>query len=137
MARGSGLAIAAAGTTIGRAGSRISMLRCCTKIRLLSRLGVSQSGLMRLETKMLLFLPRLRLLLQLVEHGRLPLLLLYGSLQHATTVFIKQEQEPPISWDLKLRALYMILLRERVRLERAEYESKKASELRAQKSLSS
>ena len=92
---------------------------------------------MRLETKMLLFLPRLRLLLQLVEHGRLSLLLLYGSLQHATTVFIKQEQEPPISWDLKLRALYMILLRERVRLERAEYESKKASELRAQKSLSS
>ena len=90
IARGTWLAIAVAGTAVGRARSIIKRRLCCTRIRLLGRLGVGRSGLTRVEMELLPFLPWLWLLLRLVEHGRLPLPLLYGSLEHATVVFIEQ-----------------------------------------------
>ena len=92
-ARGTRLAIAAASTVVGRARSSISRLLCCTEIGLLGQLGVGRSGLTRLETELLPFLLWrlwLRLLLRLVEHGRHPLALLHGSLEHGTVVFIEQ-----------------------------------------------
>ena len=87
-ARGSRLAIAASGTAVGQAKSSVSKLLCCNGIGLLVQVG--RSGLTRLEPELLPSLPRLRLLLWLVEHRRLSLSLLYGSLEQTTIVFIEQ-----------------------------------------------